>query len=334
MQIENPATATDAPVGASISAPPNLTVTDVRAPILGAAAAALPPTDAELAAIGTDDDPGAAVIDHAQLRHSALLYSNFRTGSHFLKLTLAKLAAIEPLAEVLNPYQSDAVGALTFKTFLGQRADITATRLFMDPHGVTHEFVTALLAGVKDRRPAIVDLKYSQAATLGMDDTPTAPRILAQMVRMGLPVIHLVRRDVVAQALSLLVAQQTNVYVLATGAGAGNDATRGGEKFWFDPKAVLSLSRNLASARSAAQLQLTGLGSRTMTVFYEDLLSEAGLRDGLKRCLRAIDIFADLPEQIKPMTQRQNSLDRVANLDDIHQMIAAEDMDLAASCGI
>jgi LPS sulfotransferase NodH len=239
----------------------------------------------------------------SRLRESVVVYSNFRAGSHLLQSSLATLTALHDVDEVFARKSTDPA---SFNAYLNSGA-ADAAGLLAEPERHLPSYFGHLFDHVPGTDPLIISLKYTQAHRLGADDLSNAPSILKLLAEYRVPVLHLIRRDVVQQAMSHLVASETGRF--HAGDAAAND---GNQKIWLDPAEVATLARSRAEEQRRARAHLEAVSARHLTVYYEEL-APAGLADELRRALRFLDRYAHVPDRFKSSTAPMGSNDRVAN---------------------
>jgi LPS sulfotransferase NodH len=266
-------------------------------------------------------------IDRSDVQRSAVLYSNLRSGSNLFRITIGAVGRIFVPEEIFNPvYRSP--NALLFNAYLEQPGtDLQG--FLLEPEKNLPAYFQAFFADAPRDAPVLIDLKYSQAYALGVDYDVHVPVILKVLVNWQFPIIHLVRRDVVAQAISHLVALRTGKYLQIAGREDAKTADNK-EKFWLDPAEVLRVARAGDWAARAAQRHLDVLGARQMRILYEDIIGPAAISH-YRRCLRFLDIYREIPQGYAPRIVRQNSSRLVVNIEEIMEYVMAHAPELIHS---
>jgi LPS sulfotransferase NodH len=276
--------------------------------------------------MGTSED--VPMLDFNALRQSALIYGSYRVGTHMLKLTLARAAGYVAAPESFARVPDEGLPDYIYSTWLTQdlhRSEHKGT--------ATREELLAYLAWLQlnaaqdsdTPRPLLLDVKYDQAMRFGADAPGARPLIIEWLVEMGLPVIHLIRRDAVAQAMSHMLARKSGVFFAPSTLAPSDPPTV--TPTWLDPVEVVHAARAYRLAQMTAHHQLSRPGVRLVTMAYEDMLG-AGFVPQLRRCLRRLDRYAELSPHLRPVTQRQNSSLAVANRAEIvdYALIHAPDL--------
>ncbi len=268
-------------------------------------------------------------LDFEDLQRSFVLLSNFRSGSHMFKLSLGKLSGIFSSAEPFN-YSVNHETNYTFRNFLSEPdRDVVAT--FADSSRTMYDFLAYYYNHCPDSNNILIDLKYSQSYALGVDENTMAPVILSEVAKLKLPIVHLVRKDTVAQAVSLLVSEKTGIFIETK---KNSEVTKGtGQKFWLDPNEVLRVAKSGQFAVEQASRNMDILGIKPLVVFYEDLVSPRAA-DSYRRALRFLNHYSDIPQDFEPPTVKQNSSARVANMDEILNYISQSDPSLVGTMNL
>lgn len=270
--------------------------------------------------VGDEDRPPR--LDYRDFQRSIVLLSNFRSGSHMLKLSLGKLAGMTTPAEPFNHGFAPEAG-YTLKMYLAQGGPRPS--LMTEGHAALHHFMARFYAQMPARRSIILDVKYPQAYAFGVNasmQVPAAvPVILEELHKLQMPFIHLTRRDQVAQAISLMVAEDSGEYLVKSDS-SGSAAQ--GRVLRLSPRDVLSRARQLRNATENARMVLGALGVRQHEVTFEDLTSPSW-RDHYRAIFRFINQYADIPENYVSPTRAQDSSGKVANLADIRSFVAERD---------
>ena len=261
-------------------------------------------------------------LDYDDLQRSSVLYSNFRSGTHFTKSLIAKYGDVTCLTETFN-LSLHGGQCYSLRDYL-QDDDVDPVRALANSGATVFDLLPRVYAKCPEKGQVLFDMKYSQAYALGMHEGLMVPTILQELTKAKLPVIHLIRRDVVAQSVSLLVAEQTGQFHAKDGQ---EDQSR---KIWLDPEAVrkMALSRQRAIADATRHLQ--ALDAKVLTVFYEDLAFGDTVAQ-LRRIFKFIDHYVDLPTEVEANTKDQKSASRVANMDEIIERIGEVEPGLVTS---
>ncbi len=261
-------------------------------------------------------------LDFRDVQRSIVLLSSFRSGSHMLKLSLNKLTGLIGKAEPFNHLVDDPNG-YTLKDYLAEGGP--QPRLMTEGHMAVHHFLARFYQRLPPRTAVLFDVKYPQAYAFGVNaqmDLPLpVPTLLEEFHRLDMPFIHLVRRDLVAQAISLMIAEDTGTFFLQPGS---LPATNRMPEVTLSPRTVLARALRLRNARDHAREVLTALGSKVLEVSYESLISTDG-RGHYREIMRFIGQYADIPADFEPPTLRQNSQSRVSNMADVRDFVAKRD---------
>lgn len=259
-------------------------------------------------------------LDYRDFQRTIALISSFRSGSHMLKLSLGQLASMATPAEPFN-HNVDGGDGYTIKTYLAE--DGPKPLIMTEGHGAVHHFLARFYKTMPPRRSIILDIKYSQAYVFGVNasmQVPVAvPVILEELHKLQVPFIHLTRRDLVAQAISLLVAEDEGAYLVKRG-----EDDIGRSPIRLSPRDVMAAAIKLRNARDNANTVMDALGVRRLDVVYEDLVSP-NWRQHYRDILRFVNRYADIPETYSAPTRRQDSASRVTNLVEIRDYIAERD---------
>lgn len=256
-----------------------------------------------------------------RLRDCVVVYSNFRAGSHLLQSSLAAVTALFDADEVFAR-RTDTPHS--FNAFVAS-AEADHPALLIEPESQLPRYFQYLFDQVNHDAPLILSLKYTQAHRLGADDVTAVPLVLKALADYRVPVLHLVRRDVVQQAISHLVATETGQFHTVKPNGSDGD-----RKIWLDPVEVASLARAKAEEQRRAQAHLAALSARHLTVYYEEL-APGKVADELRRALRFLDRYAHVPSGFRPATHAMESDRRVANRVEILDHLLARAPDLLHS---
>jgi LPS sulfotransferase NodH len=265
--------------------------------------------------------PALSGAGFSRLRNCVVVYSNFRAGSHLLQSSLSAVTALRDADEIFARQTSDAN---SFNAFL-ETADADHHALLVEPESQLPGYFRYLFDQVAHDAPLIISLKYTQAHRLGADDMTAAPLILKVLADYRVPVLHLVRRDVVQQAISHLVAADTGQFHASSAAQPDID-----RKIWLNPAEVVSLARARAEEQKRARAHLDAISARHLTVYYEEL-GPGRVADELRRALRFLDRYAHVPNGFRPATIAMDSDRRVANRAEILDHLLAKAPDLLQS---
>lgn len=264
-------------------------------------------------------------LDYLDFQRSIVLFSNFRSGSHMLKLSLGKLGRMVAPAEPFN-HQATLESGYTLRTYLEN--DGPMPKVMSEGHFQTQKFMANFYENMPRKRSIILDVKYSQAYSFGvnaeMNYPVPVPVILEEFIKLKMPVVHLTRRDLVAQAISLMVAENSDEWLLTSSAepqNAPNALLR------LPASEVLKRARQARNARVNADVVLSALDARVHNVEYEDLISGVW-RTRYRGIFRFLDQYADIPEDFSPPSKRQNSMSRVTNLAEIRAYVDERDPNL------
>lgn len=264
------------------------------------------------------------------IKRTFVLYSNFRCGTNLFKSTLRHIGGIEGTREYFGR-QPQPPGVKHFDEFLDSpNADLHGLLHNPNPHLL--EYFGFLLAEVPPDCPFMIDLKYAQAYRLGVDGIDYSPVILRTLVNWGIPVIHLIRRDLLGQAISHLVALKTGKPIQLAWEKTSNGTDNAPPKadIWLDPGEVIRIARAREAALNTAWHHLQILKANHITVFYEDLVGQDWARH-YQRCFAFLDHYVEMPEEYTPITVRQSSAKRVANLKEIMERVYVEAPELVYS---
>lgn len=254
----------------------------------------------------------------SRLREGVVVYSGFRAGSHLLQGALSDLTALHDVDEVFARKTPDPAAFSAYVTAPGT----DTAGLITDPETHLAGYLEHLFTHTASDAPLIFSLKYSQAHRLGADDITQAPILLKQLVAYGIPVLHLVRRDVVGQAISHLVADATGTF----------DATvpRDDRPIWLDPDMVIRLARARAAEQHRAEAHLAAISARTQRVMFEDIAAPSTRAEALRRVLRFLDRYAAVPDAYDPPTRPTQTARAVSNRAEIMDHVLSDAPDLAA----
>jgi hypothetical protein len=261
-------------------------------------------------------------LDFRDFQRSIVLLSSFRSGSHMLKLSLGRLASLTTPAEPFN-HGFSPEGGYTLKTYLAEGGPKPS--LMTEGHAAVHHFLARFYRHMPERRGIILDIKYAQAYAFGVNAEmrlPVAvPVVLEELKKLNVPFIHLTRRDKVAQAISLMVAEDSGEYLVKAGDAIATSQLR------LSPRDVLARAVQLRNASDNARIVMDALGVRYHAVTYEDLTS-TDWRDHYRAIFRFIDQYADIPADYVAPTRPQVSSSRVSNMADIRAYVMDRAADL------
>jgi len=251
--------------------------------------------------------------DYSIVQRTSVLYSNYRCGTNFVKSVLSRVSEVHQVDELFAREEAGGGEDFAFSKYIrGKKPDVS--ELLLSPERGLRRYLNYIYADVPDSGAVLFDVKYEHAYRLGVDGQDQTPIVLTQFRHLDLPIIHLIRRDAIAQALSHLVASRTGVYMNLRGSAAGG--AQDSERYWFDPAEVLRLARGRIYIHEQARTQLQLLGARTITAYYEDLTGPRW-REQFQRLCRFLDIYVEIPNDFVPDTVNQRSGERVANRDEI-----------------
>ena len=265
---------------------------------------------------------GPPKLDYRDFQRSFILLASYRSGSHMLKLSMGRLANILTPPEPLNQYAESESG-FTLKEYFS--TDLLRPKIMTEASASVHHFLQHFYNRMPETRRIVLDIKYPQAYAFGvnadMDYSVVVPTFLEEAHKLGMPFVHLVRKDKIAQAVSLLVAEGTGVYLNQSN---GRGLQKAEQKIRLSPRQVFERATRFQNAAENARTVLAALGATTLEVTYEDLLAE-NWRDQYRRVFQFLDRYADIPEGFVPPTAAQNSSDRVSNIDEIRSYAANKD---------
>ena len=270
---------------------------------------------------GTDikKTPASAQLDYRDFQRTALVLSGYRSGSHMLKLSLARLAQMQGPPEPLSPYFVERA-RFNLSDFIAQGGP--SEPIFTHATAAFREFLARFYAHMEREQKILFDVKYDQAFTFGVDPlmetTLPAPIVLQEFALQNVPVIHLTRRDIVAQAMSLLVAERSGEFLRMSHVSAGDALP----PVRLSPRDVLAGAQRIQHARLHFDRLLPMLGMRVLTVEYEELAAGNSV-EVLRSALRFLGRYADVPQGFSFPTQRQGSESSVINALEIRDYIAA-----------
>ena len=265
--------------------------------------------------------PALTSAGFGRLSNCVVVYSNFRAGSHLLQSSLAALTLLRDADEVFARQSDDPA---SFNAFLASPA-ADPDALLLDPESQVPHYIRHLFEHAAHDGPLILSLKYTQAYRLGADDMTAAPLILKVLADYQVPVLHLVRRDAVQQAISHLVAASSGQFH----ATAANDPAAG-QTLWLDPVEVAALARVRAEEQRRARAHLDAISARHLTVYYEEL-APGRVAEELRRVLRFLDRYAPVPDGFRAPTRAMESDRRVSNRAEIMDHLLNRSPDLLHS---
>ncbi len=266
-----------------------------------------------------DDLAPSPDLNFDDLQNSFVLLSHFRSGSHMFKLSIAQFLGMASPPEPFN-VSSGLDSGYFFDSFIDENG-FDPKLMLQDGQTTLFNFITRFFAHQNSGKTPIIDLKYSQSYMLGVNHMSMNPVILEAFTEWKVPIIHLIRRDFVAQAVSHLVAIESGDYLNQR---SDNRDADNGQRYWLDPHEVLKNARARKLASQTAIQQLESMEARVMTVFFEDFLSPDWTTH-YRKCFRFLDKYADIPEGFNPPTTSQNSAKRVANMEEIVDFITKTD---------
>lgn len=265
--------------------------------------------------LSTDRSPR---LDYRDLSRSFVLLSSFRSGSHMLKLSLGKLADMLMPPEPFN-HEVVSQEGYTLGNYLKENGPRPS--IMTGGNSAVHHFLSRFYAGLAPKRKIIMDIKYSQAYGFGvnadMDKPIVVPVILEELHKLKIPFVHLTRRDIVAQTVSLMTAEETGVYLVKDDDQPALEA----KPIRLSPAEVLMRARRLHNATNNAKAVLTALGVRCHDVTYEALTSDRW-KEEYRAIFTFLDQYADIPQNFVAPTLRQGSVDMVTNIQDIRNYVA------------
>lgn len=251
-------------------------------------------------------------MNYDDLHRSIVLLSDVKCGDGGLRSALEDLGKIWTLGEPFNPWYSDA-RTLTYQTFLeGRGAEETFVGAGVFPKFMAHLYDRC----PKGEQRILLDIKYPQLFTLGVDENHLTPNLLRELAEARMPFLHLIRRDCVAQAMSYIVANQPAPDNLPP------DETP--KPLWLNPRDVLAIARSRGHALEQVSRHLSRLKANVLTVVVEDLTSPAR-DDELRRVFRFLDHYADIPADYRPWIDPSDPLLRVVNRQEVLEYINREE---------
>ena len=267
-------------------------------------------------------------IEYDDLQRLVVLYSNYRSGTNLFKSTLNSIGAISSESEYFSrELAGRSDGFLFFDNYLKQEG-VDLQEVISKPKIALHRYFGYLFPRLPKQERYLIDLKYDHAMRFGLDVATQAPALLWWFANWNVPIIYLVRRDHLAQAISNLVAFNTGEYVrIRDRAVAGADRQ---DPIWLDPQQVLKLGRAYRFARQSADYYLRTVNADYMTVFYEDITGPDSAAV-YRRCMNFLGLYREFESEPAPGTARQFSASRVANIDEIMEIAFREAPDLVTS---
>jgi hypothetical protein len=261
-------------------------------------------------------NPNHPPLDYRDFQRTTVILSGYRSGSHFLKLSLANLAQMQGLPEPLNTNFSDGK---TFALPDYLKLSNPLPNVINQAPEAFHVFLSHFYKSAERVRRILFDLKYSHAFTFGVncefDYHLPVPTVIDEFRKLDVPFIHLVRKDVISQAVSLLVAESSGVYLTRRQATSEGDE-KALSLMRLSPKDVLKTARRFKNAQKHFDELLFAIDARFLRVSYEDLIGPQKV-DQFRNVLRFIGRYADVPEGFRSPTRPQSSRSSVINMDDI-----------------
>jgi hypothetical protein len=264
------------------------------------------------------------VLDYRDFQRSIVLLSSGGAGSNVLKLVLGQLAAMLAPGEPFNPNMNDE-GFYTVSKYLNEEGP--RPQIMTDGYRALQHFLAVFFESMPNKAKIVLDIKYQHAYVFGVDASlrvPSAvPIVLEELHRRGVPFIHWMRRDLVAQAMSVLVAEADRTFV-----SKGEAVIRTLPSHRLSPRDVLATAIRLRNGQENAKQVLEALGVIPLVVVYEDF--SQNWRDTVRQVLRFSGRYADIPYDFSPPLPRDDGLYRVANLSDIRDYVAKRERTLIA----
>ena len=262
-------------------------------------------------------------LDYRDFQRSIALISSFRSGSHMLKVSLGQLASMSGPAEPFN-HKLDGGDGYTLKDYLAETGP--KRQILTEGHLEVRQFLARFYKKMPPRRSILIDIKYAQAYLFGvnvtMNQKVVIPVILEELNSLQIPFIHLTRRDLAAQAISTLVAEDKGAF-----SGKTDGVDDQSRMLRLSPRDVMALALQLRNASDNARAVMAAIGARLHEVTYEDLTS-ADWRSQYRGILRFMNRHADIPETYPQPSPLQDGLTRVANLAEIRDHVSRHDASL------
>lgn len=259
-------------------------------------------------------DTAAPALNYEDLQRTSVLFAQPFSGRHGLKASLAEYCSMH-LPPAPFSVHGGAHGGYTYRTYVEDDPKRLHAAL-IDPTAAIYSFLGAFFATQPRTGPILLDVSYADAARMGMDGADMMPTLFKVFKNLEVPVIHLMRRDVVSQAISLAVQN--------------NGAHDAAAKLWLDPEGIVKTATARRDAVREAARQLAFIGLKSVTVSHEDLSSERGA-DALRRVFKHIDIYGDIPTTFEPKALIDSGFDAVANLTEIRDFAAQNDANILFS---
>lgn len=262
-------------------------------------------------------------LTYHDFRRSVVLFCSFRCGSHMFKAALERLTGLSVPPEPLNRYYGGEQG-YTIGKFAAE-AKSTLPPL-SKPRDAAHAFLVRFFAAQPPEARVLLDIKYQQAYALGVTDEtlvpmPT-PMLLDVMHRGRVPFVHMIRRDVVSQAISLMIAEKSGSYFATPPLPNQNEPTPA--KIRLVPRQVFDVARNQRLAQLQATALLKSMDVQLMTIAYEDLIGP-NRAEHYREAMRFMNLYGDIPPNFSSQTISQNSMALVANMAEIRAFVASQD---------
>jgi hypothetical protein len=263
-------------------------------------------------------------LDYRDFQRSIVLLSSGGAGSHFLKLLLVQFAVMLAPGEPFNPHMNDE-RFYTLSQYLDERDP--KPRIMTDGYSALQHFLACFYRTMPSRAKIVLDIKYQHAYVFGVNASmriPSAvPIVLEELHKRQVPFIHWMRRDLVAQAVSVLVAEADRTVL-----SKGEAPIQTFPSLRLSPRDVLVAANKLRNGQENAKQVMEALGVTPLVVIYEDF-SESW-RETIRQVLRFSGRYADIPDGFLPQLPREEGLSRVANLSDIRDYVAKRDRTLIA----
>lgn len=198
-----------------------------------------------------------------------LLVGSQRSGTNFMREVLNTNPHTVTHGEVLWPYPLGNVWHNYLRTLTTRQVPAVRDG---DCTGLVDDYFVHLnddtLRGYPDKRDHLamvgVDIKYNQLSFIRplIQDLGAKPFMIDYVRERDLPIIHMMRRNIVQQALSLTISQLRNVYHNYRG-------QRFEDRLEINPDRVVGLSRWLRKSRD--DFVAVSDGVRVHDVYYEDI---------------------------------------------------------------
>lgn len=238
------------------------------------------------------------------------LIGSQRSGTNFLRELLNTNQHVVVHGEVLWPYPLPNCWHNYVRTMVNRAMPPVyakdAMDLVDDYFVYMREDVKRGYAGKAGSLAAVgFDLKYNQLRFIAplIRDLRQPPFMLDYFHRRGIPVVHMVRRNVIQQALSLVIADVRNIYH-----NYGGKKTE--DRVALDPEKLLASARWVAAELEAFRKLATGL--RMFEIHYEDAADACNRADAGgalpqdDRAMAALAEFLRVPNSFsRPATLRK-----------------------------